>query len=38
VVRAIEKFNPHLSFPTLVIGNDHAIVGFREEEIRKELT
>ncbi|WP_440949071.1 glutaredoxin family protein [Methanosphaerula subterraneus] len=37
VVREIERFNPHLSFPTLVIGNDHVIVGFREDEIRKEL-
>ncbi|ACL15874.1 glutaredoxin family protein [Methanosphaerula palustris] len=37
VVKEIERFNPHLSFPTLVIGNDHVIVGFREDEIRKEL-
>ena len=37
VVKEIERFNPHLSFPTLVIGNDHAIVGFREDDIRKEL-
>ncbi|NMB80076.1 MAG: glutaredoxin family protein [Methanomicrobiales archaeon] len=33
----IEKFNPHGSFPTLVIDNKKAIVGFREQEIREAL-
>jgi glutaredoxin-like protein NrdH len=33
----VEKFNPHGSFPTLVINNTKAIVGFREQEIREAL-
>jgi glutaredoxin len=33
----VEKFNPHGSFPTLVIDNKKAIVGFREQEIREAL-
>jgi glutaredoxin len=33
----VEKFNPRGSFPTLVINNKKAIVGYREEEIREAL-
>ena len=33
----IEKFNPHGSFPTLVINDQKAIVGFREQEIQEVL-
>ena len=32
----VKKWNPRLSFPTLVIG-DRCIVGFKEDEIRKVL-
>ena len=31
----VEKFNPSGSFPTLVINDRKAIVGFREQEIRE---
>ena len=31
----VEKFNPKGSFPTLVINDRKAIVGFREQEIRE---
>jgi glutaredoxin-like protein NrdH len=31
----VEKFNPHGSFPTLVIDNKKSIVGFKEQEIRE---
>jgi glutaredoxin-like protein NrdH len=31
----VEKFNPNGSFPTLVIDNRKAIIGFREQEIRE---
>lgn len=31
----VEKWNPSGSFPTLVIGNNKSIVGFREQEIRE---
>jgi glutaredoxin len=32
----IKRYNPSISFPTLVIG-DNVIVGFREKEIREAL-
>lgn len=32
-VNEVKKFNPSISFPTLVIG-DKAIVGFREKDIK----
>ena len=35
-VEEVEKYNPALSFPTVVIG-DKTIVGFREDEIRRAL-
>ena len=34
---ALERWNPKGSFPTLVINNKRAIVGFREQEIREAL-
>jgi glutaredoxin-like protein NrdH len=34
---AVEKFNSSGSFPTLVIDNRRAIVGFHEQEIREAL-
>lgn len=36
-IAAVEKFNPHGSFPTVVINNKKAIIGFREQEIREAL-
>ncbi len=32
-----QKYNPHRSFPTLVINNEKCIVGFKEDEIREAL-
>lgn len=32
----IKRYNPNISFPTLVIG-DNVVVGFREKEIREAL-
>jgi glutaredoxin-like protein NrdH len=38
VIKEVEKFNPHGSFPTLVINDGtHVIIGFREQEIREAL-
>jgi len=37
VMNVIEKFNPNGSFPTLVIDDKKAIIGFREQEIREVL-
>ena len=35
-VEDVKKFNPNLSFPTIIIG-DTVIVGFKEDEIREAL-
>jgi len=37
VIKEIEEWNPHCSFPTLVINNTHCIVGFKEKDIRKVI-
>ncbi len=34
---AIKKYNPSLSFPTLVINDNKSIVGFKEDEIKEAL-
>jgi glutaredoxin-like protein NrdH len=36
-MNTVEKFNPSGSFPTLVIDDKKAIVGFREQQIREAL-
>jgi glutaredoxin-like protein NrdH len=36
VLEDVKKFNPELTFPTIVIGDD-VIVGFKEAEIRQAL-
>lgn len=36
VIEEVKKYNPDLSFPTLVIG-DTVIVGFKKDEIAKSL-
>lgn len=36
-MKTVEKWNPHCSFPTLVINNSKCVVGYRPEEIKKEL-
>jgi glutaredoxin len=37
VMKNLEQWNPSRSFPTLVVENDHCIVGFKEDEIRDTL-
>ena len=37
VVREIERWNSRLSFPTLVVNDAKAIVGFQEQEIREAV-
>ncbi|MGA2091579.1 MAG: glutaredoxin family protein [Endomicrobiales bacterium] len=34
-VTEITKWNPSCSFPTIVVNNDHCIVGFKPEELKK---
>lgn len=36
-VTVIKRFNPSVSFPTTIINEEKAIVGFREKEIREAL-
>ncbi len=33
----VRKWNPGVSFPTLVINDDKSIVGYKEQEIREAL-
>lgn len=37
IVEKIKKWNPQLSFPTLVINDEKVIVGFKEDEIKENL-
>ncbi len=37
VMKTVEKWNPDCSFPTLVIGNNKCIAGFKEDQIRAAL-
>ncbi|MFP4236461.1 MAG: glutaredoxin family protein [Desulfonatronovibrio sp.] len=32
-VEEVKKYNPKISFPTLVVDNEKVIVGFQEDEI-----
>ncbi len=36
IIKEIEKINPHLSFPTIII-DDKVIIGFNPEEIKEAL-
>jgi glutaredoxin len=36
-VKEVEKWNPSLSFPTIVINDGTCIVGFNEDKIREAL-
>lgn len=37
IMDEIRKWNPRISFPTIVINDKKAIVGFREDEIKEAL-
>lgn len=36
IVEEVKKWNPNISFPTIIIG-DRVIVGFKENEIKETL-
>ena len=36
-VEKVRRFNPSVSFPTTIINDEKAIVGFKEKEIREAL-
>jgi glutaredoxin len=38
IMQEVRKFNPSVTYPTLVIDNSKVIKGFRESEIRRELS
>lgn len=37
VINMVKKWNPQVSFPTLVINDKKCIIGFKEDEIREAL-
>ena len=37
VIEDVQKWNPQVSFPTVVINNKDVIVGFKEDEIKEKL-
>lgn len=37
IIEEVKKFNPQLSFPTIVLDDEKTIVGFNEEGIREAL-
>jgi glutaredoxin-like protein NrdH len=37
IVEMVKKWNPQVSFPTLVVNDEKTIVGFKEDEIREAL-
>jgi len=37
VIGEVMKFNPDCNFPTMVINDSKCIVGFKEDDIRKEF-
>jgi glutaredoxin len=36
-IEAVKKWNPHCSFPTLVINDKECIVGYKEDQIKEAL-
>ena len=37
-VREVKRFNPSVSFPTVVINDERAVLGFDEQAIRKAFS
>jgi glutaredoxin-like protein NrdH len=37
IVEMVKKWNPQVSFPTLVVNDEKCIVGFKEDEIREAI-
>lgn len=37
IKKEIEKWNPSISFPTIVINDEKCIIGFKEKEIKELL-
>jgi len=37
IIEQVKKWNPQLSFPTLVVNDEKCIVGFNEDEVKETL-
>ncbi len=37
VLNEVRKYNPRLTFPTIIINNDRVIIGFQDREIKEAL-
>ncbi len=37
VIDEVKKWNPQLSFPTVVIGEEDVVVGFKADDIKEKL-
>jgi glutaredoxin-like protein NrdH len=37
IIDQVKKWNPRLSFPTLVLRDEETIVGFNEDQVRENL-
>ncbi len=37
ILKEMKRYNPNLSFPTLVINDELVIIGYDEEKIKKEF-
>jgi glutaredoxin len=37
IIEQVKKWNPQLSFPTLVVNDEKCIVGFNEDEVKENL-
>ena len=37
IVEMVKKWNPQVSFPTLIINEEKCIVGFKEDEIKEAI-
>ncbi|BDZ67521.1 glutaredoxin family protein [Methanobacterium ferruginis] len=37
IIEQVKKWNPQLSFPTLVLNDEDSIVGFNEDKVRESL-
>lgn len=37
VIEEVKKYNPRLTFPTIIINGDRIIIGFQDREIKEAL-
>jgi glutaredoxin len=37
VLNEVRKYNPRLTFPTIIVNNDRVIIGFQDREIKEAL-